>query len=94
MEPGEAEGRGPIEVRMSPHQEWMLKAAADLTGEAVARCVLSAATEHAQEILERAQCINVSDKAFWRFLDALDAPIEDMPTLRRYARRQSSIPTR
>jgi uncharacterized protein (DUF1778 family) len=56
--------------------------------------VLSAATERAEEVLERAQRINLSSEAFGRFVKALDAPVEEMPTLRRYARKQSPIPAR
>jgi len=47
----------------------------------------------ADELLERAQRIDVSDAVFRRFVDALDAPAEEIPTLRRYARVQSAIPT-
>ena len=56
--------------------------------------MLSVATERAQEVLERAQRIDVSEDAFRRFAEALDGPVEEMPTLRRYARRKSPIPAR
>jgi uncharacterized protein (DUF1778 family) len=44
--------------------------------------------------IERAQRIDLSDEAFRRFVAALDAPVEEMPTLRRYAREHGPIPSR
>jgi uncharacterized protein (DUF1778 family) len=38
------------------------------------------------------QRIELSGAAFDRFVRALDRPVEDMPTLRRYARKRSPIP--
>lgn len=81
-------------MRVSEHQERVLKAAADLNGETITGFVLSVATERAEEVLERAQRIGLSGAAFKRFAQALDAPVEEMPALRRYARRQSPIPAR
>jgi len=81
-------------MRVSEHQERMLRAAADLSGETLSGFVLSVATEHAEEVLERAQRVELSDEAFTRFAQALDAPAERMPTLRRYARKRSPIPAR
>jgi len=81
-------------MRVSERQERVLRAAADLNGETLTGFVLSVATKHAEEVLERAQRINLSSTAFKRFTDALDAPVEEMPTLRRYARKQSPIPAR
>jgi uncharacterized protein (DUF1778 family) len=80
-------------MRVSEHQERVLRAAADLSGESITGFVLSVATERAEEVLERAQRIDVGNEAFQRFVEALDAPVEEMPTLRRYARKQSQIPT-
>ena len=84
--------RGRINMRVSEHQERVLRAAADLTGETITGFVLSVATERAEQVLERAQRIDVSDEAFRRFVEALDSPVEEMPTLRRYARKRSPIP--
>jgi uncharacterized protein (DUF1778 family) len=86
--------RGRINMRVSEHQERVLRAAADISGETLTGFVLSVATEHAEQILERAQRIDLSSEAFRRFLAALDAPAEEMPTLRRYAHVQGPIPTR
>jgi uncharacterized protein (DUF1778 family) len=80
-------------MRVSEHQERVLRAAADLTGETITGFVLSVATERAEQVLERAQRIDVGDEAFRRFVEALDSPVEEMPTLRRYARKRSPIPT-
>lgn len=81
-------------MRVSEHQERVLRAAADMSDATLTGFVLSAATERAEEVLERAQRINLDSEAFSRFVKALDAPAEEMPTLRRYARKQSPIPAR
>lgn len=65
---------------------------ADLNGETLTGFVLSVATERAEEVVERAQRIDLGNEAFRRFVEALDAPIEQMPTLRRYAHKRSPIP--
>jgi uncharacterized protein (DUF1778 family) len=36
----------------------------------------------------------LNSEAFERFVAAIDAPVEDMKTLRRYAKKRSPIPTR
>lgn len=90
----DSERRGRINMRVSGRQERVLRAAADLTGETLTGFVLAAATERAQEVIERAERIEVSAGVFERFVAALDEPAEEMPTLRRYARRRSPIPRR
>lgn len=79
-------------MRVSERQERVLRAAAELNGETLTGFVLAVATERAEEVLERAQRIDVSAEAFERFVAALDAPVEEMPTMRRYARKRSPIP--
>jgi uncharacterized protein (DUF1778 family) len=86
--------QGRINMRVSERQERVLRAAADLSGETLTGFVLSVATERAEQVLERAQRIDVGSDAFRRFVEALDAPAEDMPTLHRYSQTQSPIPTR
>ncbi len=81
-------------MRVSERQERVLRAAADLSGETLTGFVLSVATERAEQVLERAQRINISSEAFGRFVEALDAPAEEMPTLRRYAKESSHISAR
>jgi uncharacterized protein (DUF1778 family) len=90
----ESARRGRINMRVSEHQERVLRAAADLSGETLTGFVLSVATEHAEELLERAERIELGGEAFKRFVEALDAPPEEMPTLRRHAHAQSPIPAR
>lgn len=85
--------QGRINMRVSDRQERLLRAAAELSGETLTGFVLSVATEHAEQLLERAQRIDLSAEAFARFAAALDAPVEEMPTVRRYARKRSPIPT-
>jgi uncharacterized protein (DUF1778 family) len=73
-------------MRLSSAQEELLKAAATQQGQSVTGFVLGAATDRAQEVVERAQRIELSRKEFDRFSKALDAPVEPVPALRKYAR--------
>jgi uncharacterized protein (DUF1778 family) len=86
------ERSGRINLRVSERQERILRAAADLTGETLTGFMLAAATERAEEVVARAQRIEVNADVFRRFLAALEAPVEDMATLRRYAKKRSPIP--
>jgi uncharacterized protein (DUF1778 family) len=88
----QTERRGRINMRISERQERALRAAADLRGETLTGFVLGAASERAEEVLERSQRIDLSADAFERFATALDASPEEMPTLRGYAGRRSQIP--
>jgi uncharacterized protein (DUF1778 family) len=81
-------------MRVSERQEQVLRAAADLSGETLTGFVLGVATERAEQVLERAHRIDVSVQAFERFVAALDAPVQEMPVVRRYARKRSPIPDR
>lgn len=81
-------------MRMSERQEQLLRAAAELSGESLTGFVLGVATERAEQMVERAHRLEVSGEAFQRFADALEAPAEDMPVLRRYSGRVSPIPRR
>jgi uncharacterized protein (DUF1778 family) len=83
-----------INVRVSEQQERTLRDAAELTGESLPAFVLSAATEHAEDILARSERIEVGVEAFERFVAALEGPVEEMPAIRRYARQPSPIPGR
>jgi uncharacterized protein (DUF1778 family) len=79
-------------MRVSSRQEKVLRAAAGLTGQTLTGFVLGAATEQAEAVLERVNRIDVSQETFERFVKALDEPSEQMPVLRRYARKRSPIP--
>lgn len=81
-------------MRVNEQQERVLRAAADLSGESLTGFVLSVATERAEQVLLRARQMDLGAEAFDRFVKALEQPIEDMPTLRRHASRQSPIPAR
>lgn len=87
-----AKRAGRINMRVSERQERVLRAAAELSGETLTGFVLAVATEHAEQLLERAQRIDLGAEAFQRFVDALEAPVEPMPAVRRYARKRSPIP--
>lgn len=82
---------GRINMRVDERQERVLRAAAELSGETLTGFVLSVATQHAEEVLQRAHRIDVSVVAFERFVAALDEPVEEMPKLRDYAHRPSPI---
>jgi uncharacterized protein (DUF1778 family) len=96
MSPVEQEhrNRGRINIRVDPEQEARLRAAADANGETLTGFLLGAAAKRAEEVLERAGRIAVNDAAFERFVVALDAPVETMPTVERYAAEPSPIPAR
>jgi len=79
-------------MRVTARQEQVLRSAADATGQTLTAFVLGVATERAEEIVERAHEIVLREADFQRFADALDGPVESMPTLRRYAERDSPFP--
>ncbi len=83
-----------INMRVSERQERVLRAAAELSGETLTGFVLGVATERAEQVLERANRVDLNAAAFDRFLVALDAPAEEMPTVQRYARQRGPIPDR
>ena len=94
MSQSQPERSGRLHMRISSRQERILRAAAEVTGETLTGFVLSAATERAETVLERAERLDLSAEAFRRFVDALDRPAEDMPVLGRYATRKGPIPPR
>lgn len=86
--------KGRVNLRVDPDQEARLRAAAEANGETLTGFLLAAATERADEVLERAGRIAVNGAAFERFVAALDADVEPMPTVSRYARASNPIPPR
>ncbi|MDP1818297.1 MAG: DUF1778 domain-containing protein [Acidimicrobiales bacterium] len=85
---------GRLNFRLTVEQERALREAAALTGQSVSGFVPSRAVEHAQELLQRANAIELSDAAFRRFVAALDEPAKEAPELVRLFKRRSRIPTR
>ena len=85
---------GRLNFRLTSDQERALRQAAALTGQSVTGFVLASSVERAQELLERANTIELSDAAFRRFLSALDEPAEVVPELVRLFERPTHIPTR
>lgn len=85
MSPTERASRGRINLRVDAVQEARLRAAAEANGETVTGFLLTAGAERAAEVLERAGRIAVSEETFERFAAALNADVEPMPTLSRYA---------
>lgn len=86
--------RGRLNLRVDPLLQARLRAAAEANGETLTGFVLAAAAERAEEVLQRSERIAVGAEAFARFAAALDAANEAMPTLSRYAKEPSAIPTR
>lgn len=85
---------GRLNFRLTEDQERALRQAAALTGQSVSGFVLSSAVEHAHELLQRANTIELSDAAFREFVAALEGPAEEVPELVRLFKRRSRIPTR
>lgn len=86
--------RGRINLRVEPGQEARLRAAAEANGESLTGFMLAAATERADQVLERAGRVAIRAAAFERFVAALEGRVEQMPTLSRYAQEASPIPAR
>lgn len=83
---------GRLNFRLTDDQERALRQAAALTGQTVSGFVLSAAVEHAHELLERANHIELSAADFKRFVAELDKPAEVVPALVKLFERDSRIP--
>lgn len=84
---------GRLNFRLSDDQERTLRQAAALTGQSVSGFVLAAAVEHAHELLERANHIELSAADFKRFVADLDKPAEVVPELVQLFKRDSRIPS-
>ena len=84
-------------MRLSTDQEVLLRAASALVGESMTAFVLGAATERANELLDRANRIEITRPAFDRFMTTLYRPTaergpSEMPKLRFYAASAQRIP--
>lgn len=84
--------RGRLNFRLNTDQEHTLRQAAALTGQSLTGFVLSSAVEHAHEVLERANHIQLSSNEFQRFIKELDKPAELAPELVSLLNRRSNIP--
>lgn len=83
---------GRLNFRLTDDQERALRQAAALTGQSVSGFVLSSAVEHAHELLERANHIELSAADFKRFTADLDEPAKVVPELVKLFKRKSRIP--
>jgi uncharacterized protein (DUF1778 family) len=81
-----------LNFRLTAEQERALRRAAALTGQSVSGFVLSSAVEHAQEVLDRSNRIELSAAEFRRFAAELDKPAEAVPELVELFRRHPIIP--
>lgn len=83
---------GRLNFRLTAEQEHALRQAAALTGQSVSGFVLSSAVEHAQEVIDRSNRIELSAAEFRRFVAELENPAEEVPELAALFRRHSKIP--
>jgi uncharacterized protein (DUF1778 family) len=83
---------GRLNFRLTTDQERALRQAAALTGQSVSGFVLSSAVQHAHEVLERVNNIELSSTEFRRFVAELDKPAKLVPELVALFKRQSQIP--
>lgn len=84
--------RGRLNFRLNTDQEYTLRQAAALTGQSLSGFVLSSAVEHAHEVLEHANHIQLSSAEFQRFIKELDKPAVHVPELVSLLNRRSNIP--
>ncbi|MGA2162940.1 MAG: DUF1778 domain-containing protein [Solirubrobacteraceae bacterium] len=70
-----------IDVRVTDEQDAIIREAAMLAGETLTAFLLSAAQERARELLDERRHLVMSDHAFERFAEALEAPAERAPAL-------------
>lgn len=84
--------RGRLNFRLNTDQEHALRQAAQVTGQSLSGFVLSSAVEHAHEVLERANRIELSSVEFEHFIAELEKPAEVVPELAALLNRHSQIP--
>lgn len=75
------------EFRLSAEDEQLIVEAAALSGTSFTGFVLDEAILRAREIVEAKRTISLSQEAYVRFLEALDAPPERNPALVELAKR-------
>jgi len=83
---------GRLNFRLTDDQERALRQAAALTGQTVTGFVLSTAVDHAHELLDRANHIELSAADFKRFVTEIEKPAESVPELAELFKRKSQIP--
>jgi uncharacterized protein (DUF1778 family) len=70
-----------IDVRVSDEQNALIREAAALSGQTVTAFLLDAAQERARELIDERRHLVMSERAFARFAEALDAPAESVPEM-------------
>lgn len=83
---------GRLNFRVPEEAERALRRAAALSGQTLSGFVLSSATEHAYEVLQRERSIALSERAFTDFVGALEGAAETSPEMARLLDRQTRIP--
>jgi uncharacterized protein (DUF1778 family) len=72
-----------LNLRASKEQQQLIKRAAAALDKSMTDFVLESAAARAEEVLADRRWFLLDDQAWARFEELLDAPIEDMPRLRR-----------
>jgi uncharacterized protein (DUF1778 family) len=70
-----------IDVRVSDEQNALIREAAALSGQTVTAFLLDAAQERARELIDERLHLVMSEQAFARLAEALDAPAEPVAEL-------------
>lgn len=70
-----------IDVRVSEEQNALIREAAALNGQTVTAFLLDAAQERARALIDERRRLVMSEQAFARFAEALDAPAEPVAEL-------------
>jgi uncharacterized protein (DUF1778 family) len=72
-----------LNLRASREQQQLIKRAAAALDKSMTDFVLESAAARAEEVLADRRWFQLDDEAWARFEELLDAPVEDMPRLRR-----------
>jgi uncharacterized protein (DUF1778 family) len=72
-----------LNLRASREQQQLIKRAAAALDKSMTDFVLESAAARAEEVLADRRWFLLDDEAWARFEELLDAPVEDMPRLRR-----------
>lgn len=77
---------------MTPEQDALIRQAADLEDATVTSFVLGTVTERAATVIEQRRDLILSNRAFDRFIAALDDPPTAVPQLTELFQRHPKLP--
>ena len=87
-----ARKRRRIEVRVTAEEDELIRQAAGLADESVTRFILDTVTARAAAVVEQSREMTLSNEAFDRFFEALDAPATVVPELQRLFAAHEKLP--